>query len=96
MKGFQVPPAELEAVLRDHPAVIDAAVIGVPHPTKGEAPKAFVVLKSGQKAEANEIKEFVKEKVAPFKKIDEIVFVNSIPKSASGKILRKDLKAQYS
>ncbi|KAL0879027.1 hypothetical protein ABMA27_003995 [Loxostege sticticalis] len=96
VKGFQVPPAELEAVLRDHPAVIDAAVIGVPHPTKGEAPKAFVVLKSGQKAEANEIKEFVKEKVAPFKKIDEIVFVNSIPKSAAGKILRKDLKAQYS
>ncbi|XP_063828963.1 uncharacterized protein LOC135078296 [Ostrinia nubilalis] len=95
VKGFQVPPAELEAVLRDHPAVNDAAVIGIPHPIKGEAPKGFVVLNSGQKADPEDIKAFVKERVAPFKKIDEIVFINSIPKSASGKILRKDLKAQY-
>lgn len=94
MKGFQVPPAELEALLREHPSVNDAAVIGVPHPVNGEAPKAFVVLKKGKEVKAEDISQFVKERVAVFKRIDDIVFLDSIPKSASGKILRKDLKGK--
>ncbi|XP_038212488.1 4-coumarate--CoA ligase 1-like [Zerene cesonia] len=95
VKGFQVPPAELEAVLRDHPSVKDAAVIGVPHPTKGESPRAFVVPKEGAKSDIKDISDFVNEKVASFKRIDDIMFVDCIPKSAAGKILKKELKAKY-
>ncbi|XP_059062858.1 uncharacterized protein LOC131855594 [Achroia grisella] len=95
VKGFQVPPAELEGVIREHPSVLDVAVIGVPHKTHGEAPKAFVVLKSGQTPDIKDISSFVNEKVASYKRISDIVFLESIPKSASGKILRKDLKAKY-
>ncbi|CAG4959611.1 unnamed protein product [Parnassius apollo] len=95
VKGYQVPPAELEAILREHPAIIDAAVVGVPHPTKGESPKAFVVLRSGNKANVKEISDFVSEKVAPYKRIDDIVFIDGIPKSSAGKILRRVLKEEF-
>ncbi|KAJ0175984.1 hypothetical protein K1T71_008158 [Dendrolimus kikuchii] len=95
VKGFQVPPAELEAVLREHPSINDAAVVGVPHPVNGEVPKAFVVLKEGHNKVSKEISEFVKERVAPYKRVNDIVFLDSIPKSASGKILRKELKQKY-
>ncbi|CAF4831143.1 unnamed protein product [Pieris macdunnoughi] len=92
VKGFQVPPAELEAVLRDHPSVKDAAVIGVPHSSKGEAPKAFIVLKNDAKANVKDITSFVNERVASYKQVNDVVFIDSIPKTASGKILRKELK----
>ncbi|XP_039757195.1 4-coumarate--CoA ligase 1 [Pararge aegeria] len=95
VKGFQVPPAELEALLRDHPAVSDAAVVGVPHATKGESPKAFVALKPGKNASAKDLCGFVADKVASYKRIDDVLFIDSIPRSAAGKILRKDLKAKY-
>ncbi|CAH0625642.1 unnamed protein product [Chrysodeixis includens] len=95
VKGFQVPPAELESLLREHPAVTDAAVIGLPHQTKGETPKAFVVLKSGQKCTEKDLSAFVNEKVAAYKHVDDITFVESVPKSPSGKILRRVLKEQY-
>ncbi|KAJ2951628.1 hypothetical protein O0L34_g13786 [Tuta absoluta] len=95
VKGFQVPPAELEAVLREHPAVADAAVIGIPHSQTGEAPKAFVVLKKGQTVPEREIKDFVKERVAPYKRIDDLTFLETIPKSGTGKILRRELKEKY-
>ncbi|XP_047534122.1 4-coumarate--CoA ligase 3-like isoform X1 [Vanessa atalanta] len=95
VKGFQVPPAELEAVLRDHPAVSDAAVIGVPHATKGETPKAFVALKPGFSASPKDLCSFVAERVAAYKRIDDISVLDSIPRSAAGKILRKDLKSKY-
>ena len=88
-KGFQIAPAELEAVLVTHPAVADAAVIPFPDDEAGEVPKAFVVLKSEASAEA--IKEFVSTRVAPYKKIREIEFIDQIPKSLSGKILRRVL-----
>jgi 4-coumarate--CoA ligase len=91
-KGFQVPPAELEALLVTHPAVADAAVIGVPDDEAGELPKAFVALKQGQEASEDEIKQFVAEKVATYKQIRILEFVEEIPKSASGKILRRLLK----
>ena len=91
-KGFQVPPAELEALLVTHPAVADAAVIGVPDDEAGELPKAFVQLKEGQDVSADDIKAFVAKKVATYKQIRLLEFVSEIPKSASGKILRRLLR----
>lgn len=89
-KGFQVAPAELEALLLTHPCVADTAVIPSPDEEAGEVPKAFVVLK--REATEEEIMEFVAERVAPYKKLRFIEFVEQIPKSASGKILRRVLK----
>jgi acyl-CoA synthetase (AMP-forming)/AMP-acid ligase II len=88
-KGFQVAPAELEAVLLSHPMIADSAVIPCPDEEAGEVPKAFVVLKG--KASAEEIQEYVAERVAPYKKIRRIEFIEQIPKSPSGKILRRVL-----
>jgi acyl-CoA synthetase (AMP-forming)/AMP-acid ligase II len=88
-KGLQVAPAELEAILLGHPAVADAAVIPSPDEDAGEVPKAFVVLKSP--AEADDIMAFVAQRVAPHKKIRKLQFIDAIPKSASGKILRRTL-----
>jgi acyl-CoA synthetase (AMP-forming)/AMP-acid ligase II len=93
-KGHQVPPAELEAVLVSHPKVKDAGVIGVPMDDGGEAPKACVVAEDGLDAE--ELMAYVAERVAPYKRIREIEFVEEIPKSASGKILRRVLRDQRS
>jgi len=91
-KGLQVAPAELEAVLLSHPAVADAAVIPSPDEEAGEVPKAFVVLKAP--ATAEELMDYVAQRVAPFKKIRRIEFVEQIPKSPSGKILRRVLVQQ--
>lgn len=88
-KGFQVPPAELEALLLTHPAIADAAVIPCPDEEAGEVPKAFVVLRGA--ATPEEIMEFVEERVAPYKKLRFVEFTDKIPKSASGKILRRML-----
>ncbi len=95
-KGFQVPPAELEALLLTHPSVVDAAVIPVPDEEAGELPKAYIVLKPAVPATASEIMEFVAEHVATYKQIRIVEFVDSIPKSASGKILRRILRDQSS
>jgi len=89
-KGYQVAPAELESVLLTHPDVRDAAVVGVPHAEGGEAPKAFVV--AGKPLDAGEVMDFVAARVAPYKKIREVEFVGEIPKSPTGKILRRLLK----
>jgi acyl-CoA synthetase (AMP-forming)/AMP-acid ligase II len=88
-KGYQVAPAELEAVLLTHPSVADAAVIGSPDEESGEVPKAFVVRKDEISATA--LMEYVAEHVAPYKKIRLLDFVDSVPKSSSGKILRRNL-----
>lgn len=94
MKGFQVAPAELEELLRDHPLVNDAAVIGVPDPNSGEVPRAFIVPKDNEHVRTAEIEEYVNERVTSYKKLrGGIVFVDAIPKNASGKILRRQLKA---
>ena len=91
--AYQVAPAELEAVLLSHPAVADAAVIPSPDEAAGEVPKAFVVLKGGDAgdATADTILAYVAERVAPHKKIRRIEFIDAIPKTASGKILRRVL-----
>lgn len=88
-KGRQVAPAELEAILLSHPAVADAGVIPSPDEEVGEVPKAFVVLKGP--ATAAEIMEFVEQRVAPHKRIRQVEFVDEIPKSPAGKILRRIL-----
>ena len=88
-KGFQVPPAELEAVLLGHEKVSDAAVIGVPDEEAGELPKAFVV--ASDEVGDEEIMEYVAEQVSPQKRIRLIERVEEIPKSPSGKILRRVL-----
>jgi len=93
-KGYQVPPAELEAVLLTHPAIADAAVIGVRDAEGEEIPKAFVVLAAGQNLSGDEVIEYVAAKVAPHKKVRQVEFIEAIPKAASGKILRKDLRAR--
>ena len=90
-KGYQVAPAELEALLHEHPAVLDAAVIPKPHRESGEIPKALVVLREGVQATPEELMAFVAEKVAPYKKIREVEYLSEVPKTASGKILRRDL-----
>jgi acyl-CoA synthetase (AMP-forming)/AMP-acid ligase II len=91
-KGFQVPPAELEGLLLTHPAVADSAVIGIPDEEAGEIPKAFITLKPGAEATAEEIQDFVAGQVATYKKIRLVEFIPVIPKSASGKILRRELR----
>lgn len=90
--GYQVPPAELEALLLSHPDVQDAAVIGVPDDEGQETPKAFVVRRND--LDAGALMAWVAERVAPHKKVRQVEFVESIPKSSSGKILRKDLRAR--
>ena len=91
-KGFQVPPAELEALLVAHPKVADVAVIGVPDDEAGELPKAFVVVQPGVELTAEELQEYVAGHVASYKKVRIVEFVDQIPKSPSGKILRRMLR----
>jgi acyl-CoA synthetase (AMP-forming)/AMP-acid ligase II len=91
-KGYQVAPAELEGVLLTHPAVGDAAVVRSPDHVAGEVPKAFIVLRGS--ASADELVGWLGERVAPYKRVRRIEFVDQIPKSASGKILRRLLVEQ--
>jgi acyl-CoA synthetase (AMP-forming)/AMP-acid ligase II len=94
-KGYQVAPAELEAVLLGHPEIADAAVIGVPEKETGEElPKAFVVRAPGSELTEQAVMDYMAEKVAPHKKVRLVEFIETVPKSAAGKILRKDLKAR--
>ncbi|XP_051124106.1 probable CoA ligase CCL5 [Andrographis paniculata] len=95
-KGYQVPPAELEALLLTHPDIIDAAVIPFPDEEVGQFPMAYVVRKGGSGITITEsgVMDFVAKQVAPYKKIRRVAFIASIPKNPSGKILRKDLIKQ--
>ena len=92
--GFQVPPAELEALLITHPEVNDVAVIGIPDESAGELPKAFIVRSPGSEVTAEDLQAFVAEHVASYKHIRLVEFIDEIPKSASGKILRRLLRDQ--
>ncbi|NUP74207.1 MAG: AMP-binding protein [Sinomonas sp.] len=93
-KGYQIAPAELEAVLLAHPQIADAAVIGVRTDDGEEVPKAFVVTQAGSELADEDVMAFVAEHVAPFKRVRFVEFVEAIPKSASGKILRRELRAR--
>jgi len=92
-KGYQVAPAELEALLLTHSSIADAAVVGAHDADGEEVPKAFVVVQPGAAITAEEVMAFVADHVAPHKKIRQVAFIDTIPKSSSGKILRKDLRS---
>lgn len=95
VRGYPVAPAELEAVLLRHPAVAEAAVVSVLDDESGELPRAFVALKPDRHVVEKDLYEFVKEQVAPYKRLDGgIAFTDEVPKSASGKILRRILRDQ--
>ncbi|WP_348535022.1 AMP-binding enzyme [Pseudolysinimonas kribbensis] len=93
-KGYQVPPAELEALLLTHPDIDDAAVVAAADEESGEIPKAFVVRREGAELDEDRVMAFVAEHVAPHKKVRAVAFIDAVPKSSSGKILRKDLKGR--
>ncbi|KAL6873385.1 hypothetical protein ACP4OV_013467 [Aristida adscensionis] len=93
-KGFQVPPAELEALLITHPEIKDAAVVSMKDELAGEVPVAFIVRIEGSEISENEIKQFVAKEVVFYKRINRVFFTDSIPKNPSGKILRKDLRTR--
>ncbi|KAF7833964.1 4-coumarate--CoA ligase-like 9 [Senna tora] len=92
-KAYQVPPAELEHLLLSNPHIADAAVIPYPDEDAGEIPMAFVVRKRGSNISASMVMDFVEKQVAPYKKIRRVCFVELIPKSPAGKILRRELAA---
>ncbi|MFJ5231180.1 4-coumarate--CoA ligase family protein [Kitasatospora sp. NPDC088391] len=91
-KGYQVAPAELEAVLLTHPGIADAAVVGVTDAEGTEHPKAYVVPAFGCELAEQEVAEYVARRVAPYKKVRAVEFIAEVPKSASGKILRRELR----
>ncbi len=93
-KGYQVAPAELEALLLTHPEIADAAVVAALDEEAGEIPKAFVVLKDGSELDAEAVMQFIGSQVAPHKKVRAVSFIDAVPKSSAGKILRKDLKGK--
>uniref|UniRef100_A0ACD5X618 Uncharacterized protein n=1 Tax=Avena sativa TaxID=4498 RepID=A0ACD5X618_AVESA len=90
-KAYQVPPAELELVLQSSPGILDAAVMPYPDEEAGQIPMALVVRQPGSKVTAAQVMEHVAKQVAPYKKIRKVAFVDAIPKSPSGKILRRQL-----
>ncbi|MEV6292290.1 4-coumarate--CoA ligase family protein [Streptomyces sp. NPDC051896] len=93
-KGFQVAPAELEALLLTHPRIADAAVIGTYDGDGNEVPHAFVVRRADTAGEPteNEIMRYVAERVAPYKRVRRVTFIDTVPRAASGKILRRELR----
>ena len=93
-KGYSVYPRELEDVLYEHPAIKLCAVVGKPDEVSGEIPKAFVVLKENMTATEEEIKNFVNEKVAPYKAVRELEFRNELPMTLVGKVLRRVLQEE--
>jgi long-chain acyl-CoA synthetase len=92
--GFNIYPREVEEVLYEHPAVFEAAVVGVPDPYRGETVKAYVVLRPGAKATQEEIIAFCREKISAFKAPRQVEFKEALPKTAVGKILRRQLVAE--
>jgi acyl-CoA synthetase (AMP-forming)/AMP-acid ligase II len=93
-KGHQVAPAELEALLLTHPEILDAAVVGSLDDDGQEIPKAFVVRLDGSSIDEHAVMSFVASHVAPHKKVRAVSFIDDVPKSAAGKILRKDLRGR--
>jgi long-chain acyl-CoA synthetase len=92
--GENIYPKEIENALYEHPKVMDAAVIGVPDKVMGEEAKAFIVLKPGEKMNAEEIQDYLKTKLASFKIPKYVEFVDDLPKNIIGKVLKKELKAR--
>jgi long-chain acyl-CoA synthetase len=92
--GYNIYPADVEAVLFEHPKVIEAAVIGVPDERRGETVKAFVVLKEGETASEEDIISFCRERMAAYRVPRYIEFRDELPKSPIGKVLRRELREE--
>ena len=90
--GENVAPAEVESVISELPQVHEVAVVGVPHPKWFEVPKAFVVLKEGEKLTEQDIIEHCKKKLARFKAPKEVAFLSALPRNPIGKLLKRELK----
>jgi long-chain acyl-CoA synthetase len=90
--GFNIYPSDLEAIMTQHPAVLEAAVVGVPSLKWGETPVAFVVLKSGASANASEIQQWTNERVGKTQRLALVQIVPSLPRSAIGKVLKRELR----
>ena len=93
--GFNVYPREIEEVVMEHPAVEMVAVIGVPHDTHGEEIAAYVVAKSGASLDADELRDWAKERLAAFKYPRIVKVVDALPLNATGKILKRELRDQH-
>ncbi|KAF9673683.1 hypothetical protein SADUNF_Sadunf10G0049700 [Salix dunnii] len=90
-KGYQVAPAELEHLLQSNPDIIEAAVIPYPDEEAGQVPVAFVVRQNGRLINESKIKDFIARQVAPYKRLQRVIFIESLPRNATGKVLRKEL-----
>jgi acyl-CoA synthetase (AMP-forming)/AMP-acid ligase II len=95
VNGFQVAPAEVEAVLHGHPAVVDCAVFGVPDERAGEVPVAAVQLDPDRQVAEGELEALVASSLATYKHLHEVVTVDAIPRLPSGKVLRRTLRDQW-
>jgi long-chain acyl-CoA synthetase len=95
VKGFQVAPAEIEAVLHSHPAVLDCAVFGLPDDLAGEVPVAAVQLDSGLDVSVDELRQLVADSLATYKQLQAIIVVDAIPRLPSGKVLRRTLRDEW-
>ena len=93
--GENISPEEVENVLYSHPAVEEAAVIGVPDPEWGQQPRAVVVLKKGKKATPDELIEYCRERLSSFKRPRSVVFIDELPRTSTGKVLKRVLREQY-
>ncbi len=93
--GYQVWPREVEEVIASHPAIAEVGVAGVPDATRGESVKAWVVLRAGHSATAEDLQRLCKEKLAPYKVPSAIEFRTELPKTMVGKILRRELVRQH-
>jgi acyl-CoA synthetase (AMP-forming)/AMP-acid ligase II len=95
VNGFQVAPAELEAVLHSHPAVLDCAVFGIPDERAGEVPVAAVQLDPERPVAAGELEQLVADALATYKQLRHVVVVDTIPRLPSGKVLRRALRQEW-
>jgi acyl-CoA synthetase (AMP-forming)/AMP-acid ligase II len=95
VSGFQVAPAEIEAVLHGHPAVIDCAVFGVPDEKSGDVPVAAVHLEPGSDVTAADLAQLVADTLATYKRVHHVVLVDAIPRTPSGKVLRRTLRDEW-
>ena len=93
--GFNIYPSDLEAVLRQHEAVVDAAVVGVPSVQWGETPVAFAVRRPGSTAEADAVLQWVNQQVGKTQRLAGLQWIDELPRSAIGKVLKRELRDRY-